>query len=273
MDKDWDNLIILDACRYDMFKDVNKLEGELGFIYSKGSSTGHFLQDNFKEISYLDTVYVTGNPLVNHFVPQSFHKIIPVWKDGWHEPYQTILPETMVDYSKKAIQQHLDKRFIFHFMQPHFPFIGEKTRDLIGEHEGIKSRDLIEGKKVKHAQTVWHLFKAGILNRETVWDAYVDNLEIVLKAVKKLLESLPGKTVITSDHANLFGEWLWPIPIKEYGHFGGIYKKSIIKVPWFVIEKGNRRTINKTEPDIFSEKQDFDEEEYKKKLEALGYLT
>jgi len=28
MDKDWDNLIILDACRYDIFKDVNFIDGE-----------------------------------------------------------------------------------------------------------------------------------------------------------------------------------------------------------------------------------------------------
>lgn len=273
MDEDWDNLIILDACRYDMFKDINKLQGELDYIYSKGSSTGHFLQENFKGNSYFDTVYVTANPTVNYYVPHSFFQIIPVWKDGWHEPYQTVLPATMVEFSLQAFRQYTDKRFIFHFMQPHFPFIGEKGREKIGDHDGVFSRNLLIGQKVEHTQTVWQLFKAGILKRETVWDAYVDNLEIVLKAVEKLLETLSGKTVITSDHANLFGEWLWPIPIKEYGHSGGIYKKSAIKVPWFVVEKGNRRTIKKTTPEVPSEKQDFDEEEYKKKLESLGYLS
>lgn len=272
MDKDWDNLIILDACRFDMFKEINVLEGKLGFIFSKGSSTGQFLQKNFNQGPYFDTVYVTSNPLVNHFVPRSFHKIVPVWQKGWYEPFQTVLPETMLDFSLKAVNRYSDKRLIFHFMQPHYPFIGKESREKIGEHEGILSKDLFEGKEVRHTQTVWHLFRLGLLDRKTVWSAYVENLIIVLKSVKNLLSVIEGKTVITSDHGNLFGERLWPFPIKEYGHFGGIYKKSIIKVPWLEIESGNRRLIKETRSEELSQ-EDFDDKEYKKKLKALGYIS
>lgn len=271
MSRDWDNLILLDACRFDMFREVNFLEGHLDSIYSCGSSTGHFLQDNFKGQSFFDTVYVSGNPLVNHFVPDSFFAVIPVWQDGWHEEFGTVLPETMVEYSIEAANRYMDKRLILHFMQPHYPFIGEKTRAVIGEHEGIKSRDLMIGKKVRHTQTVWHLFREGILDRQTVWEAYCDNLHIVLEALQGLLPLLSGKTVISSDHGNLFGEWLWPIPVREFGHFGGLYKKSLVQVPWFVCPGEKRKQIQSAEPESKPESIG-DREEYQKKLSALGYI-
>jgi len=38
-DEDWDTLILLDACRYDMFKSNSQLEGSLSSRISKGSAT------------------------------------------------------------------------------------------------------------------------------------------------------------------------------------------------------------------------------------------
>ena len=272
MKEDWDNLIILDACRYDMFKEISTLEGRLRYIYSKGSSTTHFLDENFKGKNFPDTVYVTANPLVNYYSEDSFYRVIPVWKDGWHEPYQTVLPETMVEYSLKAIKEYPDKRLIIHFMQPHFPFIEERTRKMIGEHEGFMSRNIFYGKEAQHTQTVWHLFSMGKLDRKTVWEAYEANLRIALEHVKKLLEKLEGKTVITSDHANLFGEWLLPFPLKEYGHPGGIYKKSAIKVPWFMIEKRERKEILRGEKRERDTRIEDEARKIKRRLEDLGYL-
>lgn len=60
--EDWDNLLILDACRYDMFKSYAELPGRLEHRISKGSATYEFLSGNFKERSALDTVYATANP-------------------------------------------------------------------------------------------------------------------------------------------------------------------------------------------------------------------
>jgi len=273
MKKDWDNLIILDGCRYDMFKKINSIPGRLEFIYSRGSSTGHFLIENFKGKSLLDTVYITANPMVNYFVEDCFYEITPVWKDGWHESYNTVMPQTMVDYALKANKRVPDKRLIIHFMQPHYPFIDEETRRIVGEHDGILSRGLFFGKETKHRQKVWTLLQTGRTNRKTVWEAYEKNLAIVLEHVKKLLAELKGKTVISSDHANLFGEWLFPIPLKEYGHPGGIYKKSLIKVPWLIIEAQERKIIKK---DAFPKPKPTpkrtEDKVIKERLKDLGYL-
>lgn len=270
MEMDWDNLVILDACRYDMFKEVNFLTGKLGYIYSKGSSTGHFLTENFKGKFFGDTVYLTSNPLVDYYVKYCFYKTIPVWKKGFHEPLQTVLPQTVVDYALKAQKDFPHKRLIVHFMQPHFPFLG-KSRQKIGSQEGVLSRGLFYGGKTKHTQTVWLLFRKGKLDKDTVWDAYRENLLIVLDYVKKLVKDLKGKTVISSDHANLFGEWLFPFPLKEYGHPGGIYKKSAIKVPWFIPEYQQRKKIKEAPSPFTSQPEQSEETLIKERLKSLGY--
>lgn len=48
--EDWDNLIILDACRYDMLESAS-IEGTLEHRISRGSNTVEFLFGNFTEKS------------------------------------------------------------------------------------------------------------------------------------------------------------------------------------------------------------------------------
>ena len=275
MREDWDNLIILDACRYDMFEKLNDIKGTLEYRLSRGPCTSEFLRENFKGKKFNDTVYITANPLVNYHVPESFAKIVSVWKDRWYEKYGTVLPQDMVEYALKTNEMYPQKRLIIHFMQPHYPFIGERSREKIGVHDGILARDLVLGdEKVEHtAQSVWNLFKEGKLDKNTVWEAYEENLQIVLKYVIKLIENLLGKTVITSDHGNLFGERLFPLPIREYGHPPGIYSKNLIKVPWLVIENGERKKIKESkEYQNLDSVDDLEQSNIKEKLKALGYL-
>jgi hypothetical protein len=270
MEGDWDNLILLDACRYDMFASRNILPGQLRQIYSKGSNTNQFLRENFKGRHFGGAVYVTANPLVDHHVPEAFFKIVSVWRDGWYEPFGTVLPETMAVRARAAAREFPDKRLIVHFMQPHFPFIGRKSRELIGEHEGILSRNYFLGGKTEHTQDVWKLFEAGKLTRSQVWAAYEENLAIVMEHVKSLLPDLPGRTVVTSDHGNLFGQRLFPFPLKMYGHPVHLYHPDLIKVPWLVTDNGERKIIRE-EP-----REDggagASSEEYADKLKSLGYM-
>ena len=50
MKEDWDNLIVLDACRYDMFKEINTIKGNLERGISRGSATSQFLIENFESV-------------------------------------------------------------------------------------------------------------------------------------------------------------------------------------------------------------------------------
>jgi len=94
---DWDNLIILDACRYDMFHDQSELPGQLETRDSRGSTTTEFLSANFTDRDLTNTVYVTANPqLYRHAseIDPNLHNVIHVWsKSGWDEEHSTVLPE------------------------------------------------------------------------------------------------------------------------------------------------------------------------------------
>lgn len=63
-ERDWDNLIILDACRFDIFARVNEIEGSLEAVRSRGSSTSEFIRENFAGRQFYDTVFVSSNTMV-----------------------------------------------------------------------------------------------------------------------------------------------------------------------------------------------------------------
>ena len=73
--KVFDNLIILDACRYDLFEAEIKnfnIKGKLEYRISRGSNTGYFLRENFehKDLQPIlkEIIYITANPLVNVYL-------------------------------------------------------------------------------------------------------------------------------------------------------------------------------------------------------------
>jgi hypothetical protein len=82
----------------------------------------------------------------------------------------------------------------------------------------------------------------GLVSRERLWEAYLDNLELVLEHVWQLSDELGGRTVITSDHGNLLGERAWPVPVRLYGHPRGVRSKPLVTVPYAVID-GTRREV------------------------------
>ncbi len=246
--EDWDYLIILDACRYDVFKEEIKkrnMRGELGYRISRGSATPEFLLENFRKGNFRNIVYITANPYVNMLLKDKFYKIIPVWKDGWNEELNTVHPKTVYEYTLDALAMYPDKRAIIHFMQPHYPFITLKLRADTGI-ENLR-RAALEGKNIWQETTVWSLVRAGLIAHEDAINAYRENLRIALNYVEKLLNILSGKIVVSSDHGEAFGEKLHPlIPIKVYGHYIGVKIEPLIKVPWLVVYN-DTRSISQSE--------------------------
>ena len=276
MRQDWDNLVILDGCRYDMFASLNHVDGKLDCKKSRGSATGEFLIENFKGQKYYDTVYITANPLVNYHVGDCFAKIVSVWERDWNEEFGTVMPEAVVQSTLQTNREHQDKRLIIHFMQPHYPFIGKEHRKEIGDHEGILGRDFMLGQQnVSHKKRlIWNMLKEGEIDKKTVWNAYKENLQIVLGHVESLLKDLGGKTIISSDHGNLFAERVFPfLWLKEYGHPEYCTAANLLKVPWLVIESEKRRQIRKDKEYISSKSaENLKIKDIKEKLQALGYL-
>jgi hypothetical protein len=231
MEEEWDYLIILDGCRYDYFKRLNRIRGKLELKISLGSTTPEFIRKNFTR-RYPDVIYVSANPWVSEtmflkslgFNP--FFRIEEVWDFGWNEDHKTVLPETVTQAAIENVKKHPNKRIIIHYIQPHEPFIN--AENLVDE--GFeRDRSRMKGIRIRDARRVWISVLNGDVSLDVIKKAYAENLKIVLKEVKRLLEFLEGEIIITSDHGQCFGEF------GLYSHPSGIYFRPLILIPWLRI--------------------------------------
>lgn len=273
MEEDWDSLVILDACRYDMFDRIVDLAGITEERHSQASATDDFLRRNFGNGPYFDTVYVTANPRLDTTgdVKSQFHEVVDVWHTDWDEDLETVPPDVMAERTLEAHEEFPNKRIISHFIQPHGPFIGKFAKDNVGIHSGIanhKRKAMNEPEQLEDTY-IWELVRQGVVKGETAKRAYDENLEIVVPHLERLVSAIDGKTVITSDHGNMLGERAWPFPFRMWGHPNGILTDELTTVPWHTIESSDRRTIVPEKPDK-SATSDVSSE-VKARLEQLGY--
>lgn len=259
MKEDWDNLIILDACRYDVFESVNTIEGILTRKISKGSSTREFLIENFTDKVYPDTIYVSANPQTqNHGIDQKFFNWKRLWENHWDNRLNTVRPSKVRDETLKIESKYPDKRIIAHFIQPHYPFIGPKGQNV--QHGTFHGNGIIS--ETRDQETIWEKLENSDVSKDTVWDCYVENLKVTLPHVRKLVNKLNGKSVVTSDHGNVFGR------LGLYGHPGRRYLRELVEVPWLEPPYECRRTIEPGDPVRPMNNNELDIENH---LADLGY--
>lgn len=264
MSEDWDNLIILDACRFDYFSECNYFEGDLQKVTSKGKASWPFVKHNYLGREFYDTVSVTGNPFYNRLAGENIFYTIrsslgeinkeDIGIEDWH-------PETIQQKAMQAHKEFPDKRLIIHFMQPHQPFIGPLGEELHNRIEETK----FERTKLKRNYIPSEAV-GDLISVTEYRDAYKENLEIVLEYVEELLDELDGKSVITADHGELLGERI--LGRRRYGHDHTYESPYLRDVPWFTIESDRRRRIKSEEPIA---DQRLDSDNLNKHLEALGY--
>lgn len=256
--EEWDNLLILDACRCDMLADRD-IPGRLEARISRGSSSTEFLLGNFRGRDLRDTVYVTANAHLQKYrnrIDPELHAEYHVFdEEGWHEDLNTVLPETMNQYALEAHEEHPNKRLIVHYIQPHQPFIGETGRELFDPGPDSPWAKYLEGR--------------AEFTKEQLRQAFEENLDIVLPYVRELLEELPGRTVVTSDHGQMLGERSFPIPFRDYGHPEGVHVRELVQIPWLVHQNGERKETVSEAP-ARNQNQPTDET-VEDRLRDLGY--
>lgn len=169
------------------------------------------------------------------------------------EEGKRIRPKTLNEAVLNSKDVYDDKRLIVHYMQPYAPFFSEQGERLISKPHKCPKQNCNFGN-----------------GKEALIHGYHRNLRYVLKHVEQLLSEIDGKTVITSDHGNLFFERMKPIPVKTYGHPAGVFVNNLLDIPWLEVEGENRREIASAQSII--KWQDSDSEEVESRLEALGYL-
>lgn len=276
MAKDWDFLIILDACRYDKFKEISWIDGDLGYEMSKGSHSVDFLRENFENKQFHDTIYVTANGYGARIAEGVFHNMIftdeNVDSNNFpHSNAKGLAPDTVYNATIDAIEEYPDKRIIVHFMQPHSPYFGEKA-------EKLRERVKQNGLKVKSCEleedggspedseevvnTLKQAARRGYVSASEIEEVYTENLKLVLEYVERLVSEVEGKVVITADHGDCLGEH------GIIGHGKGLYYEELRKVPWLTIDSEDRPNIMKTEPENHTE---ISKNAVEKRLRNLGY--
>lgn len=263
-DEDWDNLLLLDACRFDLAADV--FDTEIAYRWSGGSNSREFLEFNLHDYEADDVVWLTANPHVSAFSDRIF-EVVELWDTHWDEDLQTVPPEAVVEATLEAAERYPEKRLIAHFMQPHYPFIGDIGRERLPTHGSVTGNGIRANGQ--SGENIWVMLRRGKVPRELVQAAYRENLELVVPHAEELAGALGGLSVISSDHGNVFGHEIGPIPMRLYGHPYGFKLEELIKVPWVEYQGAERRSITAgeigTEPAANGEKRD-------ERLRQLGYL-
>ncbi|WP_123620074.1 hypothetical protein [Halorubrum sp. CSM-61] len=265
MSEDWDTLVLLDACRYDTFSDVSTLNGNLQSVQSKGSWSWEFMEENFEGRDLHDTVYVTANPYAEDLSHDIFHTIESVLSE-WKDDLGTVLPADVTQAAIEASETYPNKRLIVHYMQPHQPWIGP-TADAICERAEVSGwmHNRVEG---DHGRGEFGLVRDGVISHDEMEQAYQESLEITLDHVQQLLDTVPGRSVVTADHAELLGERIIPLTRRRYGHPMNLKCKTLRRVPWLEIPSETRRDVS-PDPPVEST---MTLESREDRLTALGYL-
>ena len=266
MDEDWDNLLVLDACRADLFESVADTGRFDTYrrVTSLGSMTEEWTEQNFESRAFGDTVYVACNPITSRVAPDAFHDLIEVWREAFDEDHKAIMPGAVTKAARETHERYPNKRLIAHFLQPHIPFVDSPElvfRDWWSPERSFDETD------ADPPRNVWGAMAMGLVGYDEVWDAYEQNLRLGLDGALTLAEDLPGKTVITSDHGNMMGERTWPIPMKLYGHPRDLRSDPLVTVPWAVLDGDRREVVD----DGVGSSTGAEGEEITDRLRALGY--
>lgn len=265
---DWDILIILDACRYDIFSEVyhNYFPGSnLKKIKSKSTDTEIWVNNMFLNQDCADIIYITPIICIDVWLPKhNLFKIVKSWEHNRSEEYGAVMPKGTNKTFYDTVKKHKEKRYIVHYEQPHTPYVEVKPQiprkiedtTLRIKHSTIKSILFEVWSKVNFPDVwLWYINQfLMIKNKKTKdtytyfdqvydqygWDGirklYTYNLQYALKYVKELVEKCPDKSfVITADHGEYLGEH------NKFGHKGK-KGKEIEEIPWLKV--GRKHVIN-----------------------------
>jgi len=255
-DRDWDLLVILDACRMDWLQEVEddyQFIDEVDYIWSVAGHSQEFMKSTFTDQpdEYLqDTAYISGNHYTETVEDEPFCYLDDVSEVNFGE-FASPPAHIVTDRAVKAGRSYDCDRLIVHYMQPHKPFF-----------ERVGGRDDIT---VKEWSTGWNLYEEvvrGHRTKQDIWDGYLENLRHVLDEVGLLLENINAdKTVLTADHGNALGEsYLWDHP-------HGVQHRATRQVPWVETTATDERTVS---PQEYSSTEVSDEQ-LEKRLKQLGY--
>jgi len=253
--EDWDTLVLLDACRHDVYTELTPFDGPLEARESRGSASKQFVRGNFQDRMLHDVVYVSGNQWYL-LLEEELNCELHAYHDVERDVADGFVPsaEAVTEAALEHHERYPNKRLLVHYMQPHYPYLETDVDGFELVREGLR-------------ETI----RASAVDYDDVRAAYRDNLAYVLDHVQRLVEGLDGKMVVSSDHGEMLGDRLSPVPVRWVGHPPGVFVDELTSVPWQVVSDGPRRRITAEAPD--GRADDVDTDRVEQTLRDLGYKT
>lgn len=241
----WDYLIILDACRHDIFKQVVEdleIPGKLTEANTRSGNTQMWYR-RFWSYHDHDVILLSANPQPfsewSWYASRRFKEAIWADPEGLYcrenenllariEPllgtdgFGTFHPQIVLDCFEE-IKQSGDK-YLIHLMPPHLPFIGEKGKELF-EDLGL---ELYGHRNIYRAVQEYGEW-------EYLGECYKESLTETLKYLLSRIDLFGGKVVISSDHGEFIGENSW-YTHKHCTKYPKLFE-LIGTVPWFELER------------------------------------
>lgn len=232
LDREWDVLVVVDGCRYDLMvetaPDYEFLSKPEPFTSIAGGSLSWMYRTFTKDRDLSDVAYVTANPFSAQALDErDFSVMDEVWRYSWDDEVGTVPAVGVTEAAIDTLRQHDADRAIVHYMQPHHPFVPNPLA------AGINRTNPTD-----HDTTAWEKLRDGDIDRDVIWAAYRENLKYVLDSIGTLRRNITGpRMAITADHGNALGEW------GIYGH--GDYPIQVLrKVPWCTTSTSDEHTID-----------------------------
>ncbi len=270
-------VVVLDACRYDIFKDIYQgyLEGNLTKVWASGRWTGDYSRRTWT--GNYDMTYLTTIPVVSDFYGEirgwdyrpsnHFKNLVPLWDTDWDPSLGTVPPDSVTDTALAFVSKMESTKLVVHYSQPHVPYIGD-TKILPWDEEPEGMRHLLEEDIDRPTQRIYEQIQRGEISDQKLKQAYIDNLECALEEVVRLIKRVDCPVVITGDHGEHLGE-------------GGKYLHEedstlIRQVPWLIVDE-SEKGHQEIEPeyknrDIQYGDQEQSSQEVKERLANLGYV-
>lgn len=261
--RDWDVLVLLDACRHDAMQEAatefDFLPDDIPSVYSSASMSEEWLerhtQPQYRD-AMAETALVAANPHTRDHVREGdWAAVDEVWRHAWDDDLGSIPPRAVTDAAIRQARTGDAERLIVWYMQPHQPFL---------DAEWSKGYDRATfGEGGNHGASVWRQCRDGAVDREELWAAYRRTLDWVLDDVQLLLENVEGTVAISADHGNALGEW------GIYGHPKYAPVPAIKRVPWVERQAVDEETHD---PRSTTGPTSLPESEVEERLADLGYV-
>ncbi len=216
-EREWNRMLVLDACRYDCFEEVNTIEGELKKMNSHSRHTRDWYEQYWRDRNNDDTIYITNQPQLwvkeREVIAHSFYENYPLWKrDDWLDFDSTL---SRINELKN---DNNNRRELIHVLPPHQPWrspLGKRLRERLNlitdDNTGEDYNKIERWARGGNWDTLRSVYK-----REIKW------------ALEKIQEHNIEPDVITADHGERLGEE------NKYNHNSS--HRSVLEVPWLSIK-------------------------------------